>query len=221
MTLRESINRVRSNISKKIINEKIVKLIMYSLMGIYIGLLIVGHIIATLATGYTIWDNWISDLGGGKYTPAPYLYDIACIAAGTLSIPFIFYIEEFLTPDLKNTTRMRIRFAEAAFVFGLMGAISYIGVGIFSEDRNFFGLHGLTSELAFGGFTLNAFFTGWFIIFYKTKVPKLLGAYGVIGPLTFLILFVIISNPLFEWLLLFSILLWLIPFSLAVFHKSE
>jgi hypothetical protein len=220
MTLRKTINEVRKNLSEKVINDTVVKRVMYGLMAVYVGLLIVGHIIATLATGYTIWDNWISDLGGGKYTPAPYLYDIACIMAGILSIPFVFYMEDFLTPDVKNTTRMRIRIAEAAFIFGLMGAISYIGVGIFSEDRNFFGLHGLTSELAFGGFTFNAFFTGWFILFYKTKIPKILGAYGVIGPLASLILFVIISNPLFEWILLFSILAWLIPLSITVFHES-
>ncbi|TXT60092.1 MAG: conserved membrane protein of unknown function [Promethearchaeota archaeon] len=217
MNLKERIN----NLSEKLLAEENVKRIMYSLMGIYISLLIVGHIVATLATGYTIWDNWISDLGGGKYTPAPYLYDIACIAAGLLSIPFVFYTEQFLIPDLKTTTRKKIRLAEAALVFGLMGSLSYIGVGIFSEDRNIFGLHGLTSELAFGGFTLNAFFIGLFIVRYETKIPKILGVYGIIGPLTFLILFVLVANPLFEWFLLFAILVWLIPFSISVFHKSE
>jgi len=221
MTIRESINRMRSKIFENIIRKKVIQSVMYALVGIYISLLVIGHIIATLTTGYTIIDNWISDLGGVKYTLAPYLYDLACIVAGVLTLPFVFYMEHFLTPNLKETTRMRIRIVESAFIFGFVGSISYIGVGIFSEDRSYYGLHGLFSELAFGGFTLNALFMGWFIMLYDTKIPKILGLYGAFGPIIFLILFVIIGNPLFEWLLLFAILLWIIPLSTSVFHERE
>lgn len=221
MSLRESINQIREKVFDKVIREKIIKRTMYALMGIYISLLIIGHIVASLATGYTIWDNWISDLGGIKYTPAPYLYDLACIFAGILTLPFVFFMEHFLSPDLKNTTRMRIRIVESAFIFGFVGSLSYIGVGIFSEDRSYYGLHGLMSELAFGGFTLSALFNGWFVMLYKTRIPKSLGFYGAFGPITFLILFIIIGNPLFEWLLLFAILLWIIPLSISIFHKRD
>ncbi|MBD3197569.1 MAG: hypothetical protein GF317_21120 [Candidatus Lokiarchaeota archaeon] len=221
MKIRKLINNARAKVSERVLQESVIKKLMYLLVGLYLLLLIIGHIIASLATDYTIWDNWISDLGGSKYTPAPYLYDLACIIAGILTIPFTFYMEHFLSPDINKTTRMRIRIVESAFIFGFLGAISYIGVGIFSEDRNYYGLHGLFSELAFGGFTVNAMFTGWFIMLYKTKIPKILGIYGAFGPLTFLILFVIIGNPLFEWLLLFGILLWIIPLSISVFHKRS
>lgn len=217
MTVRKSINEIRAKIDKKVVNKKVIQPLILIAFGLYLSLLIIGHIIATVATNYTIWDNWISDLGGGKYTPAPYLYDIACIIAGIFTIPLFFYMEKFLTPNLSKTTRMRVRIAESAFIFGILGAISYIGVGIFSEDRNYYGMHGLCSELAFGGFAVNAFFTGWFILLYDTKVPKLLGLYGVIGPMTMIIMFITIGNPLFEWLLLFAILLWVIPLSFFIF----
>ena len=217
MTVRKSINEIRAKIDKKVVNKKVIQPLILIAFGLYLSLLIIGHIIATVATNYTIWDNWISDLGGGKYTPAPYLYDIACIIAGIFTIPLFFYMEKFLTPNLSKTTRMRVRIAESAFIFGILGAISYIGVGIFSEDRNYYGMHGLCSELAFGGFAVNAFFTGWFILLYDTKVPKLLGLYGVIGPMTMIIMFITIGNPLFEWLLLFAILFWVIPLSFFIF----
>jgi hypothetical protein len=188
----------------------------------YLSLLVFGHLIASFfgPEGYTIWNNWISDLGGRKYTPAPFLYDIACILAGSLTLPFNFYMESFFSSNLNSITRMRIRIVESAFIFGFMGSLSYIGVGIFSEDRDYYGLHNLTSTLAFGGFTFNALFSGLFVIIYRTKIPKILGLYGLLGPFFFLILFIVVSNALTEWLLLFSILLWIIPLTLIIFHSK-
>ncbi len=216
MTIRKSINEIRARVARKVINKRVIKPLILIAFGLYLTLLIIGHIIATITSNYNILDNWISDLGGGKYTPAPFLYDTACIIAGLFTIPFFFYMEKFLTPDLNKITRMRVRIAESAFIFGILGAISYIGVGIFSEDRDF-GMHQLVSELAFGGFAINAFLTGWFALLYKTRIPKALGLYGVIGPITMIILFIVIGNPLFEWLLLFSILAWVIPLSIFIF----
>ena len=74
-----------------------------------------------------------------------------------------------------------------------------MGVGIFSINRNSFGfMHELSTGLAFGGFVLWSFIIGWCIILCSSKVPKKLGWYGVIGPLTTLMLFWIFKNPLLE-----------------------
>ncbi len=196
---------------------------------IYIPLIIIGIIVAALSDpdGYSILTNWISDLGGSPHTPAPYLYDIACIVAGTFTIPFTFYMENLLAPLPKRKgpqihfSRMRYRLVSSAFLFNLIGSVGYIGVGIFSENRNYYNLHTITSSLAFGGFTLGAFFMGWVIILFNTNIPKLLGLYGILGPLTTIIIFLMVSNPLWEWMLLFSILAWIIPLSLIVFNKEE
>lgn len=196
---------------------------------IYIPLIIIGIIVAAYfdPDGYSLLTNWISDLGGSSHTPAPYLYDIACIVAGVLTIPFTFYMENILAPlpkighPQKYYSRMRFRLVSSAFLFSLIGSIGYIGVGIFSENRDYYNLHTITSSLAFGGFTLGAFFMGWTIVLYDTKIPKLVGLYGIIGPLTTIIIYLLISNPLWEWFLLFSILAWIIPLSLTVFTKEE
>ncbi|MFX0176075.1 MAG: DUF998 domain-containing protein [Candidatus Hodarchaeota archaeon] len=229
MNLREQINHLREYLFEKIINYKIVKLSVIAVILIYIPLLIIGVIIAATLDpdGYTIIDNWISDLGTSAHTPAPYLYDIACIVAGSLTIPFSFYMENLLAPlpkidgKRRHYSRLRFRLASYSLLFGLLGNIGYIGVGVFSGDRNYFNLHMINSSLAFGGYTLGAFFMGWLIIFYNTKIPKWIGIYGVVGPFSTIIIFLIISNPLWEWFLLFSILAWIIPLSLIVFNKKE
>lgn len=230
MSLRESINKIRAIIFEKVINYRIVKICGTIVIILYLSLLIAAVIVASTfgPGGYSIIDNWISDLGGNPYTPAPYLYDLACIIAGSLTIPITYYMENLLLPipqkDMTKFTRLRIRLTSSGFIFGLIGGLGYIGVGIFSEDRSdiLFGaeLHAVMSELAFVGFVLSAFFMGWYILLYRTKIPKLLGLYGIVGPLATIIVFLIYNNPLWEWILLFSILAWIIPLSLIVFIKK-
>ncbi len=229
MKLREKINNLRKLLFDRLINYKMVRISTIAVILVYIPLIIIGIIIAAYfdPDGYSILTNWISDLGGSPHTPAPYLYDIACIVAGTLTIPLTFYMENLLAPLPKRQgsqihySRMRFRLVSSAFLVNLIGNIGYIGVGIFSENRDYYNLHTITSSLAFGGFTLGAFFMGWVIVLYDTKIPKLLGIYGIVGPLTTIIIFLLINNPLWEWLLLFSILAWIIPLSLIVFNKQE
>ena len=237
MSIRQSINKARAKFYKIVTNFDIVKHCAFIVMIGYILLLIIGVIVATFLDpdGYTIWNNWISDLGSSNHTPAPLLYDIACIIAGSMTIPLTFYMENLLAPFPKKTqssgvhiSRLRFRLSSFAFLFSIIGNFGYIGVGIFSADRDFEklsvlgqGPHGIMSYLAFGGFTLGAFFMGWLIVLYDTKIPKMLGAYGILGPLIVAIINLVNSTPLLEWLLLFSILAWIIPLSLILFMKEE
>ena len=237
MTVRESINKFRAKLYNFATDFKVVKISAICVMFGYILLLIIGVIVAALLDpdGYTILDNWISDLGSINDTPAPFLYDIACVVAGSMTIPLTFYMEKLLAPlpkrielKEKHYSRLRFRLSSFAFLFSLIGNFGYIGVGIFSADRDYEwlevlgqGPHGIMSYLAFGGFTFGAFFMGWLIILYEVKIPKVLGIYGIFGPLTVAILNLIDSTPLLEWMLLFSILIWIIPLSLIVLLKPE
>jgi len=237
MTVRESMNKFRAKLYNFATNFKVVKISAMIVMIGYILLLIIAVIIAALLDpdGYTIWDNWISDLGSINDTPAPFLYDIACIIADTMTIPLTFYMENLLAPLPKRKklreqhySRLRFRLSSFAFLFSLIGNFGYIGVGIFSADRDYEflsvlgeGPHGIMSYLAFGGFTFAAFFMGWLIVFYNTKIPKILGIYGIFGPLIVAILNLIYGTRLLEWMLLFSILIWIIPLSLIVLMKPE
>ena len=237
MPIRKSINNARARFYDFVTNYKVLKFSASIVMIGYILLLVIGVIVAALLDpdGYTIRDNWISDLGSFNHTPAPYLYDIACIIAGSMTIPLTFYMEKILAPLPKRTeikvqhfSRLRFRLSSFAFLFSIIGNLGYIGVGIFSADRDFDSLsvlgqgpHGIMSYLAFGGFTFAAFFMGWLIVLYDTKIPKILGIYGICGPLIVAILNLIDSTPLLEWALLFSILIWVIPLSLIVLFKPD
>ena len=237
MIVRESINQIRAKLYNFATNFKVVKLSAMIVMGGYILLLIIGVIIAATLDpdGYTIWDNWISDLGSSNHTPAPFLYDTACIIAGSMTIPLTYYMENLLAPlpkrrELKDRhySRLRYRLSSYAFLFSIIGNFGYIGVGIFSADRDYDflsvlgqGPHGVMSYLAFGGFTFGAFFMGWIIVLYNTKIPKILGVYGIFGPLIVMIMNLIDSTPFLEWMLLFSILVWIIPLSLTVLMKPD
>ena len=237
MSIRKSINKARTKFYNFITNPLVVKLSAIIVMIGYLSLLAIGVIIAVLfdPDGYNIWDNWISDLGASNHTPTPFLYDIACIIAGSMTIPLTFYMEKLLAPlpneiqlRERHYSRLRFRLSSFAFLFSIIGNLAYIGVGIFSADRNYEilsilggGPHEIMSYLAFGGFTFGAFFTGWLIVLYDTKISKILGIYGIFGPLTVSILNLIESTPFMEWLLLFSILLWIIPLSLILFLREE
>lgn len=237
MTIRKSINNVREKFYNVVTNHTIVMRCAMVVMIGYISLLIIGVVVAAIFNpeGYTIWDNWISDLGSSNHTPTPILYDIASIIAGSMTIPLTFYMEKLLAP-LPNEiqlrehhySRLRFRLSSFAFLFSIIGNIGYIGVGIFSADRDYEilsilgqGPHGIMSYLAFGGFTFGAFFMGWLIVLYDTKIPKILGVYGIFGPLIVSIVNLIDSTPLLEWMLLFSILMWVIPLSLTALIKPE
>jgi len=237
MPIRKSINNARAKFYNFITNHNVVKFSSYIVMIGYVFILVIGVFVAALLDpdGYTIWNNWISDLGSFNHTPTPFLYDIACIIAGSMTIPLTFYMEKLLAP-LPNETelreqhysRLRFRLSSFAFLFSIIGNLGYIGVGIFSADRDYEflsilgeGPHGIMSYLAFGGFTFGAFFMGWLIVLYDTKIPKSLGIYGIFGPLIVSILNLIESTPLLEWFLLFSILIWVIPLSLIVLRKPE
>ncbi|MFW9990182.1 MAG: hypothetical protein ACFFC3_16185, partial [Candidatus Odinarchaeota archaeon] len=59
------------------------------------------------------------------------------------------------------------------------------------------------------------------IVLYNTKIPKIPGVYGIIGPLTVAIINLIDNTPFLEWLLLFSILAWIIPLSLIIMIENS
>ena len=234
MTVRKSINKARTWFYDKVTDYKLVKICSLLVVVIYLSLLLIAVLIAVFfgPRGYTIWTHMISDLGGSRHTPVPIVYDIACVMGGTLTIPLAFYTEKVFAPLPKKDgkyhqiSRLRFRLSSYAFLFSMIGSLALIGNAIFSEDRNaplmdFASYHDVVSFLAFGGFSLGAFFLGWLVLLYHTKIPKILGIYGIIAPVTMFVTFLITMEPLIEWCLLFSILIWIIPLSLILLINPE
>ncbi|MHA1232375.1 MAG: DUF998 domain-containing protein [Candidatus Helarchaeota archaeon] len=218
-----------------IISPKTIIYCGYLLLAFYPGLIIIGVIIANLFGPdiFLITTNYISDLGSINYTPVPILYDLACFFAGILTIPFIYFIEKHIAPIKKSYNdnpphRWVFRLMGAAYFLNMLGSIFYIGVGIFSEDRDFFGMHTVCSYGAFGGFAIGSIFLGIALIISDQKLLKcpfnyIIGSIGAFLPITVAIFNLIYGGPLLEWLLLFSILIWFIPIISAclTFAKKE
>jgi len=85
----------------------------------------------------------------------------------------------------------------------------------------FFGIYEDTPHAPTALILFLVFFMGWLIVLYNTRIPKILGIYGICGPLTVAIINLIDSTPFLEWLLLFSILAWIIPLALIMLMKTE
>lgn len=205
----------------------------YAAMGGYLGLLIIAIIIAaTLGPrGFSFTEVWISNLANTDTSPAPYLYDIACIAGGLLSIPFIFYQEKYMVPILSTPkglpapNRWAYRLMGLAFFFTLMSNFFYPGVGIFSEMRNYYDLHGTFTALTFGSYMFAAFFLGLFLIVIRQPIiPRpwnfIMGPIGMLAPSGMIILSMIDGNALQEWGTLWAILAFIIPLFLFTLRHA-
>ena len=181
---------------------------------------------------YSLFFNWIGELGSSSFTPIPYLHDIASAVAGFLTLPFYFYLEKILAPFPKNERELnrysKLQQAITTYVLlsSIIGNVGLIGTGIFSMERNLQNLHFIFGSLAVCGYVTGATLMGLIILFYDVGIPKILGLYGTLGPLSAFILFLLgycngyLLTPFFEWMVLFSLLLFLATLAAIVFHED-
>lgn len=209
---------LKSNIYEFLTKPKTVRFSIISAGITFFSAIIIGVIVAQFdPDGYNIVDNYISDMGSFKHTPMPYFLDYGAMITSILMIPTIYYMEKRLAPSPLNSNsktfpRMRYRLSGLGFFFMFMGAFGFFMIGLFSEDRTTsLGLHFFFSHVVFAGMVLCSFFYGLLILFYDTPIPKLIGLYMTIFPLTAGLLMIYYFNPLFEWIMLFSLLIWMIP----------
>ncbi|MHA1264690.1 MAG: DUF998 domain-containing protein [Candidatus Helarchaeota archaeon] len=218
-------------------SPKFIKILGYLATILFFGLMGSAILVATSVGPYNIIDNWISDMGSFSHTPAPWLLDSALIITGILLIPFHFYTEKYLAPiprtpeELPAPHRWSYRLTGMGFFFNMIGSISMVLVGIFSEDRDY-GLHLPFSIALFGSFAFGAIFLGLALTISDRKlVPSpwnyLLGAYGIHG---LLIVGVFAGYNLFlntgwaklwEWITLFALIAWILPLFFFCLRHTE
>ncbi|KKL68240.1 hypothetical protein LCGC14_2126950, partial [marine sediment metagenome] len=182
-----------------------------ALMFSYLALLCISIITALAfgSSGFSFVLHTISDLGNSQFTPSPILFDIACIIAGLITIPYSFFCDEMRKSPKKHLEVI----SRSGLYFGILGGIGYMGVGIFSLERGGPNgiFHGISAIVAFSGFVFSILFFSLYAFMQGDSKVKLLGICGIIIPLTMFILNGVLATPLVEWLLLFSILLYTIP----------
>lgn len=189
---------------KKVEIPRYAILLFYGL-ALYITLMVINVLISSFY-GYNLAMNYISDLGSKKVIPYPYFHDLTCVFGGLITIPINYYARKKLCVQYKKS-KYSIFFLEVGVVFGIVGSVSYIFLGVFSVDRAGPGqiFHGLTTLLSFGGYIISIFFFSMNIILSHKCKLKNLGAFGLVVPVLLVLLYSIVTKPLIEWFLLSSI----------------
>ncbi|MFX0133868.1 MAG: DUF998 domain-containing protein [Candidatus Hodarchaeota archaeon] len=178
---------------------------------------------------YSPWQNWISDLGSFRYTPAPFILDFILMSAGCLMIPVFFFLyEKFLpTPSkissIDGDTKAARRFGIITTFCLVLGAIGAFGAGVFSEDRSYFGLHGVFSLIVFGGFAIGGLCAALVILLKDTFIPKFFGIIILCSPVATLLFAINPFNNLYilEWLMMFAIFAWIMPIAVIVLKEAK
>ncbi|MHA1280157.1 MAG: DUF998 domain-containing protein [Candidatus Helarchaeota archaeon] len=186
--------------------------------------LVVGIIIAQFdPDGYNLFENYISDLGSINHTPFPYLWDFGQMICACAMIPAAFYLKRLFATysapeeEIKESSKSRILISYLCFFTMLTALSGMFMAGLFSEDRTTpLNLHLIASYIDFGGLALASLFFGIAITFYPSPIPRLLGIFMMILPPIACSIFFLTFNKFVEWLLMFSILVWLLPFAILL-----
>jgi len=222
----------------KFLNQKLIKICIYVSLIIFLPGILIGVLVAYFfgPDSYNIIDNYISDLGSIRYTPAPFILDAIAMTTACFLVPVFFYIAKIIVSDTKSLIldsnksifkRIHTIDIDLLAFFGflslLSGAVGLFGVGLFSEDRTTeLGLHYAFSIIVFAGLAFGAFLNGIAILLKlkKTIFPRLLGLYMIVGPFVVTIMFLFppisVTRPFLEWMMLFAAFFWLIPGSLLI-----
>ncbi len=193
-------------------SKKVIKTFLVGAMAVYLSLLVISLLIATNfgTVEFNITKRTISDLGNSLFTPAPFLFDLACSFSGVITIPYSFYICNSIVID--GSLKKRI-VSRSGLIFGVVGGLGYTFVGIFSLERSGPNgiVHTISAIMAFTGFVFSILFFSIPVLLHQNIVYKVFGASGIAVPLIMLFLNSILAVPLLEWLLLFSILFYIVP----------
>jgi hypothetical protein len=203
--------------AEKIVNsllnsKNVIKTFLLSAMAIYLSLLVISLLIATNfgAVEFDITMHTISDLGNSFFTPAPFLFDFACSFSGIITIPYSIYIYSVMVEEGSFRDKIITR---AGLIFGIIGGLGYMCVGIFSLERSGPNgiIHTLSAIMAFTGFVFSILFFSIPVLSHQNIVYKVFGSSGIVLPLMLFFLNGILATPILEWLLLFSILFHIVP----------
>lgn len=217
----EKIDSIGHRFYEFVTRPKVVKLSCYAAMIVFLGCLIIGLILAQFdPQGFNLVDNFISDLGSYNHTPFPKFLDDTAIYTALFLIPLTFYMEKILRGKREEGgSLMQERLASYGLLTMIVGLIGLWGIGTFNEDvggalgpiimgQNW---HSIFSAVVFLGFGAAGFFYGLLVVFYKTKLPKILGIYMMFIPLTLAVIYLLTIYIPLEWILLLSLFGYLIP----------
>ena len=268
MTLKEKLEVQRKKTYEFLVNPKVVRLCIKGALILFIPSLIIGAILASLLdpagiwmasaiwnqvgmeqlppdqAGFSIFTDYISNLGSLNFSPIPFFLDDAAMITSLLLIPVCFYLKkrfDSIYKELESPGKLGKYLSNLSLIFMLLGMIGFFGIGFFSEDVadslqyatnglamiGILDLHEFFSMVVFLDLALAGIFLGIIGIKYLSIMPKvfnlnipksailILGIEMIFLPLPMCIATVITMWAFFEWLLLFSVFGWIVPLGVA------
>lgn len=268
MTLKEKLEVQRKKTYEFLVNPKVVRLCIKGALIIFVPSLIIGAIIASLLdpagiwmapaiwnqvgmtqlpadeAGYSIFTDYISNLGSLNYSPIPFFLDDAALITSLLLVPVSFYLKKrFCTiyDQQEMPGKLGKNLSTLALLFMLFGMIGFFGIGFFSEDVadsleyasnglimvGILDLHEFFSMVVFLNLIIAGIFLGVIGLKYVSMIPKvfdlnvsksviiIVAIEMIIFPFPMMVATVITQWPFFEWLMLFAVFGWIIPLGVA------
>ena len=197
-----------------------------------------GDILALLLSGlagdYVMWEKSISILGhrtGGVYLR------VGLVISNILAIPFIIYLGRALKDENINENLIKLTIG-----VGIFASITAVLTGIFSGVNEFISsLHGLFALLSWIGGAIVCFLFGYLML-KNAKFSKSIMYFnfiiaGIFASYLIPFFFTNFCNyyseicyslgrkiytimPIYEWLVIFSILFWYLVNAIYLFHKK-
>jgi len=268
MTLKEKLEVQRKKTYEFLVNPKVVRLCIKGALIIFVPSLIIGAIIASLLdpagiwmasaiwnqvgmtelpvdqAGYSIFTDYISNLGSLNYSPIPFFLDDAALITSLLLVPVSFYLKKrFCTIYDQQETPGKLgkNLSNLALIFMILGMIGFFGIGFFSEDVadsleyatgglamvGILDLHEFFSMVVFLNLIIAGIFLGVIGLKYASMIPKvfdlnvsktiiiIVAIEMIIFPFPMMVATVITQWPFFEWMMLFAVFGWIIPLGVA------
>ena len=194
--------------------------------------------------GYSIFTDYISNLGSLNYSPIPFFLDDAAMMTSLLLIPVSFYLKKrfYTIYDQQETPgKLGKNLSNLALIFMLLGMIGFFGIGFFSEDVDdsfeyasngllmvgILDLHEFFSMVVFLNLIIAGIFLGLIGLKYTSMIPKvfdlnvsksviiIISIEMLIFPFPMMVATVITRWPFFEWMMLFAVFGWIVPLGVA------
>ena len=268
MTLKEKLVVQKKKTYDFLVNPKVVRLCIKGALIIFVPSLIIGWILAALLdpagywmstaiwievgmenmpadqAGYSIFTDYISNLGSLNFSPVTFFLDDAAMITSLLLVPVCFYLKKrFLSIYEKQESPEKLgkTLSNLALVFMLIGMIGFFSIGFFSEDVadslqyateglamvGPLDLHEFFSMVVFLNLIIAGIFLGLIGLKYASMIPEvfdlnvsknviiIVAIEMIFLPLSMMVATVITSWPFFEWMMLFAVFGWIIPVGIA------
>lgn len=175
--------------------------------------------IALYPAPFSPFNNWISDLGSPKLNPSGSIFfNLGCVLAGLSMIVLMAGLGKWSASGLKKYA------LAAGQLCGILSAFAIMMIGVFTEGTP---LHGTMSTAFFGLLFLFLVFVN-LAIFNDPGYLRLIGYFALLAvviDLIFMYTFIAYAHDtIWEWLAVFSALLWVAMLSYSLFmldRKNE